>query len=235
MKKVCLFIAISLVIPILAATPGNNIQLQQIQAFAQANNNNNGNNTNSNSFHTIDTKDIVNMTTPSQKVVLRGMISSDKFNRVGLKPGENPHGIVILPNRPDGTIYTGIVTFTATKPVEIGVSHRLPIDNSTFSRIDTKTFGNLYLGYHHDKGEAGTPGVLSTASVIVPNYGTEAPYFSASLPFVGDSLWLKTSHGEPFIAVYSLSADIIQPLVVLNLDSSTNTTKGNIITSTTSP
>ena len=86
-------------------------------------------------------------------------------------------------------------------------------------------WGNLYTGYHNDKGEAGTPGNLSTASVIVSDYGTHSPYFSTSIPFVGDSLWLKTIDGEPFIVVYAVYADIIQPLNVLDLDSATNAVK----------
>lgn len=106
-------------------------------------------------YATITTNDIVNMTKPGQKVMLRGLVSSEDFNRVTLKPGDNPHRASILPNRPDGTVYTGIVTFSASKPVVGGISHRLRIDNSTFSNVDTKKFGNLYSGFHHDDGEKG--------------------------------------------------------------------------------
>ena len=63
-----------------------------------------------------------------------------------LKAGEDPHGALQLANRIDGTIYTGIVTFTATKPVEVGISHRLNIDNNTFSKLDIDRFGELYSG-----------------------------------------------------------------------------------------
>ena len=81
-----------------------------------------------------------------------------------LKAGEDPHGAPLLANRIDGTIYTGIVTFTVTKPVEVGISHRLNIDNNTFSKLDTDRFGELYSGYHNDTGERGTPGVLCSVS-----------------------------------------------------------------------
>jgi len=222
MEKVYLFVAMAMAIPVLMATTLNyNIQMNPIQAFAQNNNNSN------NSIHTISPKDIVNMTTPGQKVVLRGMVSSESYNNWTLKTGDKPHAVSILPNRPDGTIYTGIMTFTATKPVEVGISYSLPIDNSTLSAIDTKTFGNLDIGYRHDKVESGFPGDVGTLFVIVPDYGTESPYFSASIPFVGDSLWLRTLHNEPFIAAYAVSADIVQPLNVLKLDSATNATKAN--------
>ena len=87
-----------------------------------------------------------------------------------MKTGEDPPGAAILPNRDDGIINTGIVTFIATKPVEVGISHRLYIDNNTFSKIDTDRFGALYSGYQNDTGERRTPGDLGTPSVIVPDY-----------------------------------------------------------------
>jgi len=226
MEKLYLFVAMVIAIPMLLATTLNyNIQANSIQAFAQTSNNNNNNQTNA-----ISPQDIVSTTTAGQKVILRGIESSIKYNNATLNTGDKPQSVPILTNLPDGTIYTGIVTFTATKPVEVGISYRLPIDNSTLSHIDTKTLGDLYLAYHHEgKGEAGTPGVLSASSVIVPDYGTHSPYFSASIPFVGDSLWLATLNGEPFVVAYAVSADVVKPLNVVNLDSAinANANKGN--------
>jgi hypothetical protein len=46
------------------------------------------------------------------------------------------HLIAHLPHRPDGATYSGILTFTATKPVEVGLGHRLHIDNSTLSQFE---------------------------------------------------------------------------------------------------
>jgi len=54
--------------------------------------------------------------------------------------------------------------------VEVGISHRLYIDNNTFSKIDTDRFEALYSGYQNDTGERRTPGDLGTPSVIVPDY-----------------------------------------------------------------
>lgn len=53
-----------------------------------------------------------------------------------LPPGIEPHGVSILPHREDGASYAGDLTFTATKPVEIGFSHRPHVDNSTLSQLD---------------------------------------------------------------------------------------------------
>ena len=91
----------------------------------------------------INAKDVLNTAISGQKVVLRGIESSKIFNNATINTGEKPQDVSILTNRPDCSIYTGIVTFTATKPVEVGIGHRLPIDNNTFSQIDTKIWGNM--------------------------------------------------------------------------------------------
>ncbi|HET6588612.1 MAG TPA: hypothetical protein VFG45_00440 [Candidatus Nitrosocosmicus sp.] len=74
---------------------------------------------------TITTEDIVNTSRSGEKLVLREIVSSEDFDRATLKPGDNPQGAAILPNNPDGSVYTGILTFSASKPVEVGISHRL--------------------------------------------------------------------------------------------------------------
>lgn len=225
MNKLHLSIAIIIAIPLLLST-SNSTHIVSFTASAQSNN------TNATSS-TITTEDIVNMSKPGEKLVLRGIVSSEDFNRVTLEPGDDPHEAAILPNNPDGSVYTGVLTFSASKPVEIGISHRLHIDNNTFSSIDTKELGDLYSGYHNNGGENGTPGEISVASVIVPDYGTHAPYFSASIPFVGDSVWLRTPDGEPFVAAYEVSADIVQPLGVVDLQSITNSTDQTITINST--
>ena len=102
--------------------------------------------------------------------------------------------------------------------MKLSISHRLHIDNNTFSKLDTDRFGELHSGYHNDTGGCETPCVLSAPSVIVSDYGTAPPYFSASIPFVGDSVWLRTIHSEPFIAVYEIFAEIVQPRGVVDLE-----------------
>jgi hypothetical protein len=46
-----------------------------------------------------------------------------------------------------------------------------------------------------------------------------ATYFSASITFVGDSVWLRTPHEDSFIAVYEVVAEIVQPQGVVDLES----------------
>jgi hypothetical protein len=156
-------------------------------------------------------RNVENMTFPGQTIVNRGIVSSEEPNHVILPPGEEPHGVSILPHREDGASYAGVLTFTATEPVEIGLSHRLDVDNSTLSQLDPRILDNLLLGQQTNRTEKGLPGVIAVPSVIIPDYGTQPPYFSASLPFAASSVWLRTPHGEPFIAIYEVVAEVVQP------------------------
>jgi hypothetical protein len=79
--------------------------------------------------------------TTSETILRRGIISSEPGQPEQLKVQRT----IILQHRADGKDYTGILTFTASKPVEVILGHRLSIDNKTLSNIDTKKFGNLFL------------------------------------------------------------------------------------------
>ena len=42
-------------------------------------------------------------------------------------------------------LYRGVLTFTATKPVEVTLQHRIPIDNTTLSHLDVQKHGKLFV------------------------------------------------------------------------------------------
>lgn len=152
-----------------------------------------------------------NVPIENNNVLLRGIISSEPGQPEQLKVQRT----IILPHRQDGKDYTGLLTFTATKPVEVLFGHRLFIDNKTLSSLDAKKFGNLFLvtPIHPNVGY-----VLSAPTVIKPNYnGSAPPYYAASLPFVASSVVLRTLGGIPFIAVYEVNAHIGQPQGINNV------------------
>ncbi len=169
---------------------------------------------------------------PGQGVFNRGIEASKEPAHLNFPQGMETQGVNILPHRDDGASYKGFLTFTATEPVEVGIGHRLHVDNTTLSQIDSGAPGGLYALTHNDRGEVGVPGIITAPSIITPDYGTSPPYFSASIPFVGSSLWLSTTNGEPFVAVYEVSADIIQPEAVVDLE---GLNLGTNTTATTSP
>jgi hypothetical protein len=152
----------------------------------------------------------------SDYILHRGIISSERGQPEQLKVQRT----VILQHRQDGKDYTGTLTFTASKPVEVLFGHRLYIDNKTLSNIDTKKFGDLFLvnPIHPNAGY-----VLSAPTIIKPDYkGSLPPYYSASIPFVASSVVLRTLGGIPFIAVYEVSAQVGQPQLINNIKTALN-------------
>jgi hypothetical protein len=161
-------------------------------------------------------------------VVHQGIIASSPNPQIKPEPNEGRQSAVILPYRSDGSIYKGVLTYTATKPVEVTLSHRIPIDNTTLSQLDIQKHGKLFVRHL-----TAFPGNISAPSRIIPDYrgGSTSPYFSASIPFVASSVVLRTN-GEPFIAAYEVSADIVQPTkIIKHLENATITTT-NTVTST---
>lgn len=117
-----------------------------------------------------------------------------------------PHQIVVaLPLREDGKIWTGTVTFTASKPIEIEVEHMynpkvIPdarhgapynakwIDNTTSIALSTMT-------------------MFSNTPVTVTN----TPISTGSLTFAGSALVFHKTDGIPFTVTYSIDA-VAKPL-----------------------
>ena len=132
----------------------------------------------------------------------------------------NVQRAIILPHRQDGKDYTGILTFSASKPVEIVLGHRIEIDKKTLLTVDTKRFGSLFLisPKHPHVGY-----VVSAPSVIKPEYGNFlAPYYSASIPFAASPVLLRTLGEVPFIAAYEVNAQLGQPHIINNLTTAQN-------------
>ncbi len=158
-------------------------------------------------------------TSNEKTIVHQGIAASSPNPQILPHPNKQNQSVVILPYRIDGSIYKGVLTFTATKPVEVTFNHRIPIDNTTLSQLDMQKFGKLFV-----RDLTAFPGNISAISRIIPDYrgGSTSPYFSASFPFVASSVVLRTN-GEPFIAAYEVSADIVQPRIIRHLENATIT------------
>lgn len=161
-------------------------------------------------------------TSDEKTVVHQGIIASSPSPQIIPRPNEHLQTVVILPYRSDGSIYKGILSFTATKPVEVTFNHRIPLDNATLSQLDTEKFGKMFIRHL-----TAFPGNISAIGRIIPDYsGSTSPYFSASMPFVSSSVVLRTND-EPFIAAYEVYADIVQPKVINHLENATVTNTTN--------
>jgi hypothetical protein len=172
----------------------------------------------------------MNTATSNEKTVVhQGIIASNPSPQVKPMPNEHLQSVVILPFRSDGSIYRGVLTYTATKPVEVTLEHRIPIDNTTLSQLNVQKHGKLFVRHL-----TAFPGNLSAPSRIIPDYrgGSTSPYFSASIPFVASSVVLRTN-GEPFIVAYEVSADIVQPKIIKHLENATLTTSATTTNTST--
>ena len=149
-------------------------------------------------------------------VVHQGIIASVPSPEVKLQPNEQSQTVIILPYRNDGSIYKGLLTYTTSRPVEVTLAHLIPIDNTTLSQLDKQKFGKLFV-----REFIKLPGKIAVPTRIIPDYsGSTPPYFSASIPFVASEVLLRTN-GEPFIAAYEVSADIIQPKIIKHYENAT--------------
>jgi hypothetical protein len=116
-------------------------------------------------------------------------------------PGHESHELAfVLPPRSDGGVYSGVLTYTASKPVEVVVLHNYDPQNST---AVPEAYGTELTSPLPD----GTGNIALT--LFQPPY--EAGINSASVPFTGNALALHTLEDDPFIATYTVNAFATQP------------------------
>jgi hypothetical protein len=138
----------------------------------------------------------------NQKIVQQGMISSSAET---LQGHEGHQAVLILPPRNDSSVYSGIITFTANKPVEVQIYHIYEIDNHTGTSVQSAQTISAPFGDD-----------MVTTSLIRPSYES-SPLFSASVPFTGDGVGLHTTSGEPFLGIYTVSGEIDKAEIVNNI------------------
>jgi len=148
-----------------------------------------------------------------QTIVWQGTVSSFKDP---LKGHESHQVAVILPPREDQAVYTGVISFIASKPVEVVTLHDYTLGNMT---IPDK-FGVVM--------KAPTPwregGEVATAMMAL-DYPKNTPTFSANVPFVGNALGLHTTNGDQFVATYTVVAQVLKANTMNHIESAVNATK----------
>jgi hypothetical protein len=156
-----------------------------------------------------------NMTQPEigQTIAWQGTVSSFQDP---LKGHESHQVAVILPPRDDQAIYSGVISFIASKPVEVVTLHDYTLGNMS---IPDK-FGVVM--------KAPTPwrqgGEVATAMMAL-NYPKDTPTFSANVPFAGNALGLHTTNGDKFVATYTVVAQVLKAKTMNNVESAVNATK----------
>jgi hypothetical protein len=115
-------------------------------------------------------------------------------------PGHAAHQLVLVaPPRQDGKVWDGVVTFTASKPVDVVVLH-------PYNKPQT---ANQTTGEPLNAPNPFAPG--KNIAITLMTKQTDRPIFSGSLPFAGTALAFHTTNGEPFVVTYTVVAEAKSP------------------------
>jgi hypothetical protein len=167
-------------------------------------------------IHEVSANHMNLINSTEKSIVHQGLIASEKPIQIHTATNESIQVVTILPFRNDGSIYKGDLTYTATKPVEITIGHKIPLNDSTLAKLETEKHGKLYVRHL----AANVEGNLSAPSKIIPEYrASAAPYYSDSIHFVGSQVVLRSN--EPFIVAYTVAADIVKPTIIIHLENAT--------------
>ena len=113
-------------------------------------------------------------------------------------PGLKPHEVVFaLPLRDDGKIWSGTVTFTASKPIEVEILHNYNPKNS--SNLHDEPY-NAVIG---DRRIA----ISQLRNIVeLPLTINNSQISSGTFDFVGSALVFHKTDSTPFSITYSLDA-----------------------------
>jgi hypothetical protein len=121
-----------------------------------------------------------------------------KSSQVDPLPGHEKEQVAaILIPRSDEGVYSGVLTYTASKGVTVQIWHNYNPGNTT--ALTSKSFGSLKTGSYNGKPIA-----------ITDLSGSGS---SASIPFSGDAVVLHS--GSPFTVTYTVNA-VAQPAKTIN-------------------
>jgi hypothetical protein len=112
-------------------------------------------------------------------------------------PGHQGHqAVIVVPQRTDGKIWVGTLSWTASKPVEVRLLHDYDTSvtpDTAHGKPVTAPFGN---------GESAISLILGTNGAA-----TLASYYSGSLNFAADQVAFHTIGGIPFTVTYTVDAE----------------------------
>jgi len=108
-------------------------------------------------------------------------------------PSHESHQVVIAaPLRDDGKIYSGIVSFTASQPVEAVILHK-------YNLVPNSSVIAELLNTSVDDGKF--------AASVMKQF-TESPFNAGSFVFAGNALAFHNLEGKPFIVTYTVDGDV---------------------------
>jgi hypothetical protein len=141
-----------------------------------------------------------------EKTVVSDILHSETRNQYN---STNEQYATVLAPRTDDSIYSGVITFTASEPVRIEIQHAFTLDNYT---LHNKQLEGIITYFNNQP---------IPASLISPNYSDDR--FSSSISFTGKAL--EFSYEKPFVVMYTVSAVTDKYNDTDGLNRSTNKTR----------
>jgi hypothetical protein len=150
------------------------------------------------------------------RIAEQGTVTSSPVPIPGL---EEQQRATILPLRQDGSIYTGVLTFTATEAVNVVILNMQTLNETERAILNATE--------DEDLGTLTTAPLNNDTSLVIssitPSYGDSGSP-SASIPFAGNALWLHTPGGAPFAASYAVSAQVLPAETMNHINNVTTAT-----------
>lgn len=134
---------------------------------------------------------------------------------VTIHPGQVKHQLLpVLPVREDGKVWSGTITFTASKPIEVEIVQKYSPDQQANATHGEPFHGIAVLLNNTDVAFTILKDAVDTHLLV---NGTTIS--SGTFDFAGSALALHQSEGEPFTATYTVDA-VAKDLVPLNRSAS---------------
>jgi plastocyanin len=141
--------------------------------------------------------------------------------------------ITILPERTDGKIYSGLISFTASAPIYVVPGYGFDSKNST---LDHMKYGEL-IRFPAEASFANNSNAVPEIAhgPIMPQYspsidsgiGALPKVYTASVPFSGDVLEVGDVNGTNFLISYTVIADVYNTVRVSDMGAAIMNTTGH--------
>jgi plastocyanin len=131
----------------------------------------------------------------------------------------NPFQVIdLLPPRPDGKVYSGEITFTATKPLLVAPLQNYGVTNETL----IKDVGDLFVFPGGPNGTLIAPAPFMPQYTNPNNLPSDVPLpkiYSATVQFTGSGLSVGRLDGQQFLISYTIHATLDKPTIMNSFDS----------------
>jgi plastocyanin len=147
-----------------------------------------------------------------KNIVVQGTASS---------PGgkDNPFQVIdLLPPRPDGKVYSGWISFTATKPILVAPLQNYGVANETL----VKDVGDLFVFPGGPNGTMIAPAPYMPRYTSTEDLHSDMPLprvYSATEQFTGSGLSVGRLDGQQFLISYTIHATLETPDIMNSFDS----------------